>query len=462
MGEVISNNKEKQKQFILNSNMWKVMVNLSWPAIVAMVLYGLNSVLDAIFVGNFVGETALAAVSISYPLSQISTGIGSLIGVGTGSVLSIALGRKDIDTQNKLLGNVNYITIVSTIIYMVLGLIFSNQLIQLMGGRGEVLSLGDSYFKITVLGSFFWIYGLAGNMIIRAEGKMKTAAVIMGIGLIVDIIFKYVFIVVLDLGVSGAALSTNVGMLVYTILSWIYFSKGYATFKTKTFSIFRTKETIKSILELGLSSFIMTVMNLVQGVLVLNAISRYGTIADISFYGVIFRVFTFLLTPIFGLMRALQPVVGINYGAKQYERTIKAYKVFTIASVILIFPFWIISMLNPDLILGLMIPNQEFTSTQEFYFRIYMSILPILSIIFTAMTFFPSIDKGKPASLIGIARQVVFYIPVMIFLPRAIGVAGVYYGTFMIDTVMVLITVFMLRREFNLLRNKEKELSLNT
>jgi putative MATE family efflux protein len=453
--------KEKQKEFILSGNLWKVMFELSWPAVIAMVLFGLNSVFDAIFVGRFVGETALAGVSVAYPLSQISVGLGSLIGVGAGSALSIALGSHDKKTQERLLGNVNYLSLITTVIYIILGLIFSTQLVKIMGGEGEALILGGNYFRITILGSFFWIYGLAGNMIVRAEGKMKSAAIMMGIGLIVNVVANYILIVVFNLGVEGAAWGTNIGMFVYTLIGWIYFGKGYASFKSKVFLFCRDKDIIKSIINLGASSFIMNIMYLVQAVVVFNALSKYGTVTDIAFYGAVYRVFTFLLTPIFGLMRALQPVVGINYGAKQYERVISSYKIFIATSTVLTLPFWIVSMIYPNSILGLILTEQIFTGTQLMYFRIYMGILPVLSTIFMTMTFFPAIDKGRPAAVIGIIRQVIFFIPVMLILPKIIGVAGIYYGTFGIDIVIVLLTAIMVKKEFNLLRTKDLPISLN-
>ncbi|MBD8499329.1 MATE family efflux transporter [Paenibacillus arenosi] len=459
MESAIVSEKNRQTHFILNENVWKVMYQLSWPAIIAMVLYGLNAVIAAVFVGHYIGETALAGVSVAYPLTQLSTGLGSLIGVGAGSVLSIAIGRQDHVTQERLLGNVNYITIIITVVYTVLGLIFSTSLIKMMGGEGEALALGDSYFKITVLGSFFWIYGLAANMIVRAEGKMKSAAVVMGIGLAADILFNYVFVALLDLGVEGAAWATNMGMAVYTLLGWIYFVRGYASFKTKVFSFHRDIATMKSIIGLGMSSLIMMLMNFVQAVVVFNALSRHGTVMDIAFYGVVFRVFTFLLTPIFGLMRALQPVIGINYGAGQYERVIRAYYIFALASMLLTLPFWIISMIAPEFVLSFMLPNQAFSADNLLYFRIYMAILPMLSILFMAMTFFPSIDKGKPAAMIGIVRQVIFYIPVMLILPEFIGVSGIYWGSLAIDAIMVLWIFILIKKEFTRLRSQEKAIA---
>lgn len=461
MNDTFNEEKEKQKHFILNGTLWKVMADLSWPAIVAMVLYGMNSVLDAFFVGRFVGETALAGVSVAYPLSQISVAFGSLIGVGAGSVLSIAIGAKDRKTQERLLGNVNLLSVIATVVYMILGLAFSTQLIALMGGKGDALAPGDQYFRITVYGALFWVYGLAGNMIIRAEGKMKTAAVMMGIGLVVDAAFKYLFIVVFQWGVAGAAWATNIGMLVYTVVSWIYFGKGWSTFRSRLASIRWDREIGTSVLRLGMSSLIMSIMSLVQAVFVFNALSRYGTTADVAFYGVVYRIFTFLLTPIFGLMRALQPVIGINYGAQKYDRVISFYKIFAVTAMVLTLPFWILSIAAPGPVLGLMMKDVAFTGTDFLYFRVYMAILPVLSFIFMAMTLFPSVDKGKPAALIGIARQLVFYVPVMLLLPKVIGVAGIYYGSFAIDAVIVIWTMLMVRKEFSLLRQKSRQRLLN-
>lgn len=453
MSEIIENKKEKQKQFILNENLWKVMFQLSWPAVIAMVLYGFNAFIDGVFVGQFVGETALAGVSLAYPLTQITMGIGSLIGVGAGSALSIALGKNDKKTQERLIGNVNYISLIITVVFMILGLLFSTQLVKAMGGEGEILAIGNTYLRITIFGSFFWIYGLAGNMIVRAEGKMKSAAVMMATGLIVNVIANYIFMVILDFGVKGAAWGTNIGMFVYSLFNVIYFNKGFSSFKTKVMTVRRDKEITKQIIRLGMPSLIMSVMYVIQGAVVLNAISKYGTVEDIAFYGSTFRVFNFLLTPIYGLMRALQPVIGINYGAKKYQRVISSFNIFTVASAALTLPFWLICMVSPSSVLSL-ISDKIINMNNIMYFRLNMSILPLLSTIFMAMTLFPAIDKGRPAAIIGIARQMVFYIPVMIFLPKILGVAGVYYGGVAIDIIIVLWTNILVRKEFGTLRKQ--------
>ena len=197
--------KYRQQNMILNENIWSTTWKLSWPAVIAMVLFGLNVIFDAIFVGRYVGETALAGISLAYPITQIPLGIGSLIGVGAGSLLSVLIGEKDKETQRRLMGNVNYLVIISGVLMTIIGLAVMTPLLKIMGGSGRELVFGQDYLIIVLIGSVLWIGGIGYNMIVRAEGKMGTAAWMMGSGLVVNIITNYILIVILDMGVKGAA-----------------------------------------------------------------------------------------------------------------------------------------------------------------------------------------------------------------------------------------------------------------
>ena len=441
-----------QKEMILKDNLWKVMWTLSWPAVIGMVLHGLNTVFDAIFVGRFIGETALAGVTIAYPLAQFSVGIGSMIGVGAGSLLSIVIGSNDTATQKKLISNANYLIIISGILMTAIGLLLMNPLLKLMGATGDELIFGADYFRVTLYGSVFWIAGLGYNMVVRAEGKMKSAAFMMGTGLVVNIIANYLLILVFQFGVEGAAWGTNLGMLVYTIAFFVYCRKKKATFETNELKISRDKNITKQILSLGFPSLIMTTMSVVQGMIVMYALNRYGTASDVAFYGVVYRIFIFLLTPIFGLMRALQPAMGINFGAKRYDRVISSFKVFAVAAFIMIFPFWLIMMVAPDMVLSIMLPVREFLSSDLMNFRTFVGLLPVLPIMFMAMTMWPAINNSKPAGIIGIARQLILYVPAMLVLPKYFGVGWVYKGAFFIDLIIIIIVYLLVKREFSKLR----------
>ncbi|SHF04924.1 putative efflux protein, MATE family [Tissierella praeacuta DSM 18095] len=446
----------REKNMILQDNMWKTCIKLSLPAVIAMVLYGLNTVFDAIFVGRYVGETAFAGVSIIYPLTQIPLGLGSLVGVGAGSYLSILIGEDNKDIQKRLIGNSNTLMIILTVLTMVLGFLFMNPLLKIMGASGEELIYGKNYYMITLIGSIFWIGGLAYNMIVRAEGKMKSAAIMMGIGMVVNIIANYILMAIFNFGVKGAAWGTNIAMLVYVLLYFNYCRKGKSSFETNESKFYFEKDIIKEIISLGVPSFIMTIMTVIQGVIILRALNNYGTTSDVAFYGMVFRILNLLMTPIYGLMRALQPAVGINYGARQVDRVIGFYKVFVFVAFILVLPVWSISMAAPNSILNLMLPDLTFSIQNLNYFRAIIAIVPLLCIVLTAMTFYPAIKKPKPAMLFGIGRQLFLYIPLMIILPKIFGVASIYYGSLAIDLGLALVIVVLLKKEFRILRRGYK------
>ncbi|RRD94953.1 MATE family efflux transporter [Clostridiales bacterium COT073_COT-073] len=440
---------------ILNDNLWSVMWRLSWPAVVAMVLYGLNVIFDAIFVGRYVGESALAGVSIAYPLTQLPLGIGSLIGVGAGSYLSILIGRQDQAKQARIVGNVNYLVLVSGILFGIIGLLGMTPMLKIMGAAGTELVFAEEYFRIALFGSIFWIGGIGYNMIIRAEGKMGTAAWMMGVGLITNVIANYIFMAILDMGVKGAAWGTNIGMFVYILLFFIYCHQGKASFPANEKAIYRDKAMVKEILGLGFPSLLMTIMYVIQGIVVLKALNNYGTMEDVAFYGVAFRLYNLFLTPIYGLMRAFQPVAGINFGAGKYERVISAFKIFALVAAILMLPLWLASMIFPQQTLGVMLPTRALLPHEITNFRILVAIAPGLPLMLMAMTFWPAIKKPKPAGMLGIARQAVLYIPAMIILPKLFGIDWIYRGSTLIDAFLCILVVFLIRMEFVVLR-KEK------
>lgn len=250
-------NESKEKDMILNEHMLKTCLKLSLPAVIAMLLYGLNTVFDAIFVGRLVGEEALAGVSIVYPLTQIALGLGSLVGVGAGSYLSILIGENNKGVQRRILGNSNTLIIFLSIFTFVFGFLFMDPLLKLIGASGNNLVYAKEYYSVTLFGAVFWIAGLAYNMVVRAEGKMNKAAVMMGIGMVVNIIVNYILMAIFDLGVKGAAWGTNIAMFVYVLLFFIYCQRKEASFETNEKKFYFDKKIIKEIVSIGTPSFIM-------------------------------------------------------------------------------------------------------------------------------------------------------------------------------------------------------------
>ena len=209
-------------------------------------------------------------------------------------------------------------------------------------------------------------------MIVRAEGKMKTAAWMMGTGLLANIILNYLFVVVFNFGVVGIAWGTNIGMFVYALQFWLYVMQGKASFKVNLLSLKQVSEDKKQIISLGFPSLIMTIMYVIQMFVIMYSLKTYGVDGDLSFYGALFRLFNLFLTPIYGLMRALQPAIGINYGAKHYKRVVWSFKIFALVATLIMLPFWLVAMFQPDLILHWTLPGRIFTASDLLNFRLML------------------------------------------------------------------------------------------
>lgn len=379
---------EKQRTQILNDNLWKILIDFSWPAVIAMFLLGANNVLDGIFVGRFAEEGSLAGISIALPPVIALTGFGLLIGTGAGSLLSIAIGAEDTDIRRRLLGNANALVLIASAAVMLLGFRFSQPLLFAMGGRGNELVLGDVYYRTLLWGALPWIYAVALNTLIRAEGKMKTAAVIMAIGLAVNGLSNYVLMVLLKQGIKGAALGTNIGMIVQALICMLYVihsplvqrdadSAGdriSVSLLQRACAIRLDKDIVSTIIRMGLSSFIMQIMMVLQSMLVLNVIARYGSAHDIGFYGVVTRLFSFVIQPLAGLMIAMPPIIGINFGAGRSERVIAVFKCFLMAAFILVLPFWIFALTMPEVAAGVMMNRALITTENSIQIRIFMAV----------------------------------------------------------------------------------------
>ncbi len=441
--------KDQKKQFILQGNLIQVMWRMSLPAIAAMVLFGLNTFMDTIYIGQLMNESALAGVSLAYPLTTILLGIGSWGGIGAANLLSIAIGEKDEWTQTRILSNASLFAILVTSILAIPAYFFGESLIGLMGGEGIILQEGVTYFKITMLASPFWVYAVTLNMIIRGEGKMKEAAFMMSYGLGINLMLTPIFIAALDMGVAGAAWATNIGMVIYSVVGFRYFQSGRANFQSGMPKLAYDKQIFHSIMKMGFPGFIMTVMSLIQAMVVFNALVNYGTERDLAFFAGANRYLFFLMTPLFGLMRALQPVIGINFGARQYDRVKQSLVLFTKSGFFIVAPFWLLMTIFPEASMRLVLPDMIFTSQDFLNLRVFILILPMLPLVFMSLTFFPAIKQEKYGSYLGMGRQLILYVPAMLLMPKFLGVEWVYYGSAMIDAFAAIVIILLIFKVFH-------------
>jgi putative MATE family efflux protein len=442
---------QAQRQFLLTGALPKVMWTLALPAIAAMLLFGLNAFMDTVFVGQLMNEAALAGIAIAYPLVGLTMGLANLAGTGAANLLSIAIGEEDAGVQAKILPNTNLIVLLTSLAFAIPTYFFAEQMVGIMGGEGEVLGYGVTYLRATLWAAPFWTYGLSLNFIIRGEGKMNVAARMMAYGLGLNLVLTPIFISYLDMGIAGAAWASNAGMVLYCITEVRYFRSGRASFTSDVTSFAFDSAVFKRILKLGFPGFIIGMMGLIQAMVIFNAIVGVSPDGDrdLAFFAACNRIMLLLMTPLFGLMRALQPIAGVNHGAGQTERVNQSYWLFVRTGFFLVLPFWIFMNVFPELSLRLVLPDFVFTDQDLLIFRLYMFILPVLPLVFNALTWLPAIDRPKYASYVGVARQLVFFVPAMLILPRYFGIMGIYYGATGIDLIVAVWLVWLVRRAMN-------------
>ncbi len=445
---------DAQRELILRGHPWRVAWQMSWPAVLAITLFGFNAVLDVIYIGRLLGEQALAGAVMAYPLTQITLGLGSLAGIGGGVALSIALGRGDQSTLRRLPGTALTITALLAVAYAVIGAGFAERLVYGMGARDELIPIAASYLRASALGGIGALAGLTLNMLLRGEGRMKLAALYMGVGLIVNMILTPLLIVVADMGVAGAAWATNIGTAFGGWLVWRRYAQGRSSYEVDPYFIGLPRELTRRIVRLGAPAMIMSSMGVLQAIVVFNVLSRIGTESDIAFYGAAWRIVIFMLTPLFGLMRAFQPVAGFNYGAGQWQRVQSCFWAFVQAGALIIVPLWLVMNAFPGQTLAIMLPGTTFSAQDLMHFRLLILPLPLLPLVFTALALLPAVEQPGKATIVSVSRQLVLYIPVMLILPPMIGVSGVYLGAMGIE---LLCTAWLLLMVLSVFRKRSDE-----
>ncbi|CBN54923.1 MULTISPECIES: MATE family efflux transporter [Kamptonema] len=424
---------------IRQGDLIQLMLNLSIPGIVGMLLIGLNPFLDALFAGRLIGENALAAISLALPLTTIVVGCALLVGIGSASVLSRAIGAGDIKTQSNIFGTFIILSLIISLFVTILGYGFGEQLILFMGGKGEVASLGSEYFKTYMLGSVFFVLAVGSSQLIKSEGKIGLATIFAAISVLTNTILNPLFVGVFHWGIQGIAFATIVSNLVYTLVNFTYFISGKSSMAVQLKKLTLSLDLLSPILSVGISVFIMEVMTIVQQVVIFKSIAYYGTDTDIAFAGATLNLYSLAVTPVYGFVQALQPVIGINYGSGNHNRMKQAYFIFGIGGTILLTVIWLPLQLYPATFLSWLLPQVVFTANDLLNFRIVTILLPILSFVFCSITLFQSIGNGKIAGIIVVARQVFLFIPVVLILPLFVGINGIYYSLTAVDILVSLV-----------------------
>jgi len=444
-------NKTDTRTMLLTASPLKLMISLSLPAILGMVVVGLYNLADAIYVGQMVGSTAMGAVSVAYPFTLVNSGIATLIGVGSASVLSRAVGKKDQNTIDKIMGNLIALNLILGIIVTGVGMIFTRQILTLTGAEGEIMEHAVRYLRIIFAGSLFVNFSQSANMVMRGEGILKKAMLITGTGAVLNIILDPIFIILLNTsgrGIEGAAYATILSQFVTALITLLYFTKKSKMVKIHKIKLEKT--LLPGILSVGFSAMLMQVMTLVQQTVLYYVAAQNGGDTWQILLGAALRVQSFAFIPLWGMSQGFQPAAGTNYGAKEYGRVKKVTLGFSLGATVLAVLFYIPVELAPKTILSWFITDSAIVNQGISDFRIMFSTYIILGFLITVITLFQALGKASKASILVVLRQIALFIPMAIILPKIgnLGIHGVFLAPALTDGIIFIISIFLIIAEF--------------
>ncbi len=449
-----------KNDLLLNGNLTSLLFKFSAPATIGMVVGALYNIIDTIFVGKGVGSIAIAALSIVLPIQLIIMGIGTMMGIGSASVISRALGKNKKDTARNVFGNAFILNLMISAFCMILIYIFMNKFLVFFGASAQVLPYAKDYAYITLAGFVFLSFSISSNSCIRAEGSPRAAMYVMGIGAVMNIILDPIFIFVMGMGIRGAAIATVISQAISSAYVILYILFGRSIFKINI-SVFKMKISLaREILFLGFPSFIRSAM---AGFIILifnRLLLFYGSDLYIAIMGIGLRLLSLIQMPLIGITQGFSTIVGFNYGAGLYHRVKKVLGIAAIWSIVIAGAGFLIMMIFPKPVISIFSNDAELIGKGINILRIVIIFLPFIGIQMLGGGLFQAIGKATPALILTISRQVLFLIPAAFLLPLAFGLNGVWMAVPVADFLSIVVTggwVFREIRQFNITALRQKE-----
>lgn len=426
----------------------ELLAKYSIPAVIAMLVNAIYNVVDRIFIGQFSGEAALAALTVAFPVMMITFAFSSLIGAGGASLLAIKLGEEDKKGANHVFGNtLSFGFIVTGIMVLILQFNLESAL-MLFGATEEIVSYAASYMHIILMGTVFQMIGFVLNSTVRTEGKPVFSMVSMILAALTNIVLDYIFIGMYGLGVAGAAYATIAGQFVSLAILLSHYLGGKSQLHVTVKDFIPDYHVISQIVTIGFATFVSTVGTSVAMTFINRSLATYGGLAAVTSMGAINSLFTFFIMPIMGITQGMQPIIGYNYGAKKQARSVRTLKYGLIVGISFSTVIFALLQLFPETFVGLFLEEGSATiGVAVNGLRRFIAVLPFLSINLMGVAYFQSTAKGKMSMVLGMLRQFIFLIPLILILPKMMGINGVWMSAPIADSLAIIVTAIMLLRD---------------
>lgn len=427
----------------------KLLLKYSVPAIIGMMVNALYNVVDRIFIGNMpgVGPMAITGLGVAMPVMSVITAFGTLVGVGSTTNISIKLGQGKRDEAERIIGNAISLAVIIGATLTILGTVFLDKMLILFGASDSTISYAEAYMSFILVGATFSIMSMMFSNLIRGDGNPRLSATIMIIGCAMNIVLDALFIFKFNMGIQGAAFATVISQITSSVIGLLYYLRGKSNLSLKKKNLKLNKSIIGAIFAIGCAPFAMQLTNSVVQLIFNTSLKTYGGDLSIGAMATISSISMIFVMPAFGFVQGMQPIVGFNYGAKKYDRAKKALKISLISASIVFLLGSLVIQLAPQALVVMFNKDPELMNITIIGLRKYALAMPIVGISIVGSNFIQSIGKAKMAMVLGLLRQVIILIPMVLILPNFFGLNGVWFAQPTADTVSAIITGIVLVRE---------------
>ena len=425
----------------------KLLFKQALPASIGILVMSLNILIDTIFVGQWIGSIAIAAINVVLPVSFFIAALGMAIGIGGSSIISRSLGSDNVQKAKYTFANQITLTILITVSFVFLGLYFIESIIPLFGGKGGIYEPSKIYYTIVLYGVPFLALSMMGNSVIRAEGKPKFAMYALMIPSIGNIVLDIVFIKYLNMGMAGAAWATTGSYILCFIFIFWFFSSDKSELKIKIHHLYLKKLIVKEITSLGSITLARQATVSITYLLMNNILYNYGGEVSVTAYAIVGRMMMFSLFPVYGITQGFLPIAGYNFGAKNFERVKEVISLAIKYASFFATLVFLILMIFPEEITKVFTSDTDVIRETPGAMRWVFLATPIIAIQLVGAAYFQGIGKAKIGLILALLRQGILFVPLILILPLFYGEMGAWMSFPISDLLATIITGVVLTRE---------------
>lgn len=435
------------------------------PAIIAMTASSLYNIVDSVFIGNGLGPLAISALGVCFPLMNLSTAFGTLVGMGGATMISVLLGQKKYTWANKVLGNVVTLNIVVSTLFMLVCLIWLDPILRIFGATDITIGYAHEYMEILLWGNAVTHLYFGLNAAMRSSGNPRFAMGLTIFTVIFNTILDPIFIFVLGMGVRGAAVATILSQVVALGIITAEFNKKDRVVHFEKGIMRFNAGVARESLAIGMGPFLMNAAACIVNLFINQQLLRYIGELGIGAFGIIHRISFLFLMVVMGLNQGMQPIAGYNFGARLYSRVKRVYKLTVILAVGVTTMGFMASEFIPETMCRMFTSDSELLALATKGLRMMNCMFPIIGFQMVSTNFFQSLGMVRKSIFLSLSRQLLFLVPLIYAIPTLLGGRWIWFTYPASDLISTVITAFMIAgliRKFNTLNDGDEPQSLGS